>query len=656
MRRTIVFVILAFVILLSSCNGSNTTSATDFNRDSNNSEQFHSDNNTSSSIVSEPLPNQTAIYIAPNGNDETGNGSLEFPWKSILKARDFIRTINAEMTSDIYVYLRGGTYQVDYTIWFTNTDSGKNGYKIHYENYPGEVPEISGGIEIKDWELYDPVKNIYQTYVNPKIQFRQLYVDGNRAVLARTPNLTEEETGGPYFLGGKWNYLNSYQYPYPEKPYYFKVESENIPVWNQSSPLELATVDHWRLKIARIKNFDKKGALTQINLKEPESSMGIFSHANQYLSPLYTPYYFQNDLALLDSEGEWYLDPTTHVLYYKPRTGENLDSVQVIAPVVETILNIEGLSGGAESASNMIFKGLEIEYSTWETPNGCGYSDYQEASVYASGNKNYVIPGAIQLKNADQILFENCIVKHTGANAIVASDFEQKSVVSNCLFQNNEITDTSAGGIYLNLNSAISSGNTIQNNRITFGGRMYANGVGIKVGSMPNAKVLHNEISDYKHCGISFGNSDVKMNMTDAKIEIAYNKIHDVMQLLDDSAGIYSVGDKPDSIVHDNYIYNIEPSQYSGFDPENLGNIICAIYNDGGSSNKNIYSNVIDNTGYAFASANQPNYNNTFESNFYNCQIGNVSSDNRMISNYYINAEWPAEAQKIIKNAGIIPE
>lgn len=47
------------------------------------------------------------LYVSPEGSD--GNkGTLEAPFKTIQKARDYIRTIKGEMESDIFVYLRGG--------------------------------------------------------------------------------------------------------------------------------------------------------------------------------------------------------------------------------------------------------------------------------------------------------------------------------------------------------------------------------------------------------------------------------------------------------------------------------------------------------------------------------------------------------------------
>ena len=173
--------------------------------------------------ASEP---RTAIYLSPTGSDGSGDGSLENPWQSVGKARDYIRTINQGLKKDIHVYLRGGTYYVGSEITFSKEDSGQDGGTIYYENYNGETPILNGGQQITGWQLYDSENNIYQAKVDSTNGFRQLYINGERAVLARTPNRTEEDSYGPYYTGGRWNYLNQYATdPYPTGPYFFTVNT-----------------------------------------------------------------------------------------------------------------------------------------------------------------------------------------------------------------------------------------------------------------------------------------------------------------------------------------------------------------------------------------------------------------------------------------------
>ena len=610
-------------------------------------------NSTDSAVEQTEAPEpRTMIYLSPTGSDENGDGSLENPWQTVAKARDYIRTINQGLKKDIHVCLRGGTYYIDNEITFSKEDSGQDGETIYYENYNDETPILNGGQQITGWQLYDSENNIYQAKVDSTDGFRQLYINGERAILARTPNMTEWETHGPYYLGGKWNYLNQYDTaPYPTGPYYFTIRTSDVPEWDGTSPMELVTVDHWRNKVARIASFESEGANTIIQLKQPEAMNGIFSHGNQYIDPVYTPYYFENSFNLLDEAGEWYFDQSTNMVYYIPRATDDMSSAVAIAPKIDTIIDITGSGEGI--VSNLVFSGITFEYTNWNEPNQYGYANWQAAiGSFMDSNSLLTLPGVIEMNNVDNIRIEDCTIRHTGANAIVAGIIWDYTFVTNSVFENNTIEDTSAGGIYLNLNNERSTGNLIQNNLISYGGRQYDDAVGILVSCTPETKVLHNEVCYYGYAGINVG-WDWSDAPTSAKdIEVAYNKIHDVMQLLDDAGGIYTLGNIPGGIFHDNYIYNIKLSKYQGSNMKMGFNPIVAITNDGGC-NKEFYNNVIENVDYAFSAVNNPNYDNVFKNNFFSGEIGFISDKNTKENNMQVNVEWPEEAVKIIANAGI---
>lgn len=640
---------IAFLMLF-LCACSIATPNTADNLEASNDSAPQSTTEKSDKSQSESNESQSSFYVSPTGNDDTGDGSFDNPWQSIIKARDHIRTINNGLHNDIHVYLRGGTYTIDNLIPFSREDSGRNGVLIYYENYKDETPILTGGKVIAGWELYDSARNIYKAKVDASDDFRQLYVNGERAILARTPNITENDTFGPYYLGGRWNYLNQYATdPYPKGPYYFTIDAGTVPDWDGTSPLELVTVDHWRNKVARIQEFENYGTEAVIQLKQPEANNGIFSHGNQYIEPVYTPYYFENSLSLLDDEGEWFLNSSESTIYYKPRIDEDMSTAVVIAPKIDTIIKITEIGEGI--VSNLVFKGLVFEYTNWNKPNKYGYANWQAAiGSFMDNNTLLSLPGVIEMKNVDNIRIENCTIRHTGANAIVAGKVWDDSFVTNCVFEGNTINDTSAGGIYLNLNNERSTGNVIQNNLISYGGRQYSDAVGILISCTPETKVLHNEVCYYGYAGIHVGWDWGDAQTTAKDIEVAYNRIHDVMQLLDDAGGIYTLGNIPGGIFHDNYIYNIMKSPYQG--SNNRGNPIVAITNDGGS-NKEFYRNVIENVEYAFSAINHPNHDNAFHNNFYNANIGFMADENQLVENIFIDGEWPQEAKDIIANAGI---
>src|SRR5512142_1628851 len=100
-----------------------------------------------------------SYYISPTGSD-SNPGTLAAPFQTIAKARDVVRTVSASMNGDIYVYLRGGTYNIASPIAFGPQDSGNNGYRVYYQAYSGETPILNGATKVTGWTQYSG--NIYR--------------------------------------------------------------------------------------------------------------------------------------------------------------------------------------------------------------------------------------------------------------------------------------------------------------------------------------------------------------------------------------------------------------------------------------------------------------------------------------------------------------
>jgi hypothetical protein len=77
------------------------------------------------------------FYVAPDGSDEN-NGGKEAPFATLPRARDAIRSLEAEQRKqDVAVILRGGTYVLDETFVLGLEDGGRNGRTVSYEAHPG---------------------------------------------------------------------------------------------------------------------------------------------------------------------------------------------------------------------------------------------------------------------------------------------------------------------------------------------------------------------------------------------------------------------------------------------------------------------------------------------------------------------------------------
>lgn len=83
-------------------------------------------------------------FLAPDGDDATGDGSIASPWRTLNKA------VTVVAAGDI-VYLRGGVYDLSKSITIYNKD-GTAEKPVRYHAFPGEEPilDFSGWIPIQD--------------------------------------------------------------------------------------------------------------------------------------------------------------------------------------------------------------------------------------------------------------------------------------------------------------------------------------------------------------------------------------------------------------------------------------------------------------------------------------------------------------------------
>ncbi|MBN1605537.1 MAG: hypothetical protein JW940_02835, partial [Polyangiaceae bacterium] len=121
---------------------------------------------------------QACYYVSPAGSD-AADGSVATPFQTITKARDAVRAVNAAMTGDIYVYLRGGEYRLTGPITLESKDSGTGTHRIYYAAYPGETPVVNGATQVTGWT--QDKGNIYKAALDRKTKLRNLYVNDARA-------------------------------------------------------------------------------------------------------------------------------------------------------------------------------------------------------------------------------------------------------------------------------------------------------------------------------------------------------------------------------------------------------------------------------------------------------------------------------------------
>jgi hypothetical protein len=518
------------------------------------------------------------IYAAPNG-DDLNPGTLAQPVKTLAKARDIARTRSASMNSDVLVYLRGGTYPVTSTVTFGSADSGKNGFYVKYMAYQSERPVITGGQPIKGWQVFDASKNIYSAS-GVTTPFRQLYVNGVKAVRARSPNLGAGNAPNFNRITGADNTAHNIQ-----------VSSAQVSNWKNLTKVEMHLMTGWGDNTLRLASVTTTGNTAYLKVQSPEDGIlfvrpyphlgGQFGGFTQHV------YYFENALEFLDQPGEWYLDETANVLYYKPRPGEDMTTATVVAPMVETILSIDGNST-TDQAAYIWFQGLSFAHSTYLRPSQAGFLDGQagQYNLTATANNMQTVgrPAAgVTVTNANHIHFEGNLFTQMAATGL---DFI--SGTHDDVILGNAFTDIGGSGISIGKFTAsdtteyhipynptdkneICTNDTIKDNYIDNVTTEIQGACGIAAGYPANVDIEHNEVGHTNYTGISvgFGWTSTPNAMTNNKID--YNNVHHVVEILADGASIYTLSNQqPMSEMLYNYIHDYATSMWADYGSQGL--------------------------------------------------------------------------------------
>lgn len=529
-----------------------------------------------------------SYYVSPSGSDDHP-GTEAQPFRTIQKARDVIRTRPGAWTGDIYVWLRGGTYTLANTLEFTEEDSGKDGHYVAYQAYTGERPVISGGIPVTGWEEYQG--GIYRAPCGSQV-FRQLYVNGKKAVRARTPNT------GTYNRMVSWDASGQT----------IRVKAGELGnVQNLAKgKVEMIVQQYWAESIMRIESATANGSFEDLTINNTEGDI-VFNREWPLKSPDQA-YHFENSLDFLDQEGEWYLDDRTspHYIYYKPCSGEDMSAAAVVAPAVETLVSVTGTGFGSH-AHHLVFEGITFEHANWTRPTYQGNIGLQEQQYSVNSYSCDRPAAAFYIENADHMRLTRNVFRNCGSAGLDIYTSTNGIVVEGNVFH-----DISGNGMQIGkfseANEALNTvyhpsdtreyceSNVVANNYLYTCATDYYCAVGIAAGFVRNTSIIHNEITDMPYTGINCGWGWTLEPNVMRNNHIEYNLVYDVMKLLCDGGGIYTLGNQgPASTIQYNYIHNTVRSiwattQYTPTYP------VASIYLDAGSSGFSIDQNVVVNT------------------------------------------------------------
>ncbi|MEN6645319.1 MAG: right-handed parallel beta-helix repeat-containing protein [Armatimonadia bacterium] len=523
------------------------------------------------------------LYVSPQGRD-TWSGTLaapnaaktDGPLATVTAARDAARRLHARLgtTKPVAVVILGGTYRMAEPLVLTPEDSF-----VAYQAYPGQKVVLSGGLPVTGWQPAEGKlwRATIPAAANRQWQFQQLFVNGQRRLRARTPNLVKPtpttplgDTTGYFVTAGKAPPLvDAAGKETSQDSIAFRFKEGDLKNWPNLSDIQVSVYHSWETSRHRLASVDEANRVVTFTGKAvwPFERWGPKQR-----------YFVENLPEALDEPGEWYLDCATGVLSYWPLPGEDLRQAEVIAPRLTRLVELRGDARLGQWVEGVSFTGLTFGHQDWELEPQ-GHSDAQ-ATVTA--------PAAIMADAALNCTFKECDLSHVGSYGLWLRAGCKNNLIEGC-----RIHDLGVGGIRIGeaqmppSDEITSSGNTVRNCHLFDGGHVYPAGHGIWIGQSFGNLIAHNEIHDFNYSGMSVGwNWGDSPTRTHDNI-IEYNHVHHCMNhQLNDGGAIYCLGTSPGSIIRNNVFHDIWP--FSG--------IGWGIYLDATTSQYLVENNVVFNT------------------------------------------------------------
>ncbi|QUI23778.1 Ig-like domain-containing protein [Vallitalea pronyensis] len=544
------------------------------------------------------------IFVANDGDDQQGDGSLEKPFATLEKARDAIRGMTLP-EGGVVVYFREGIYTIKKGIVFDDRDSGTADKPVVYTTYQDEKVTFRGSEDLitEQFVKVDSSHALYSRlpmHVQDKVYaldlsqhginearslqyvghsignlpwlrdegknldraYHTLVLNGQEMTLARWPNEDYTKVSTVVHEGAKprlWkdDIKGSASWVPPEErdqEDVFIIEALNadankVSNWSNSVRPHDGTGawmigywgNNWSDQSVPVRSINGK----QITADEP-SSYGVDKNAR---------FYVYNLIEELDIPGEWYIDQENFVLYFYPPNGVDIQKEQLLQiPRLEEIMftfnNTNYMTIDGIGMEVTVGDAVEINGGSHNLITNCKINDINgtvgKIQPYDDGTGNTVNPTYNGFSYCDILNINGGIRIMSGEPKTLERGY---NFVEGCLFKNFGLKKTT-------YNPAVSLG-----------------GIGDRVSFC--------EITENAHNALMFAGNENLIEFTEF-----YNVVRDA----DDQAAIYCGRStlSRGTVIRNNYFHDIVG--HAG------GAGRAGVYLDDGFAGTTIIDNIFENT------------------------------------------------------------
>ena len=337
-------------------------------------------------------------YVAPAG-DDVNPGTLEKPFASLQRAQAAARQRPGN------VFLRAGTYYLPETLVFTAQDSGTKKSLVIFQAYPDEKPVISGGMKLTNLNWQPFTNRIFAAKVPENLPTEEIFVNGERQILARYPNFNPTAKYFDGFAADAISTNRSARWADPTGGYFHAMHPS---LWGDFT---------WR-----ITGKDTNGAVT----KEGgwQNNRGGAVHRSIR--------FVENIFEELDVPGEWFLNNQTQTLYFYPPAGLDLSKATIEATRLRALVEFRG--DEKNPVRFVTLKGITFRQSArtvMDTKEPLLRTDW---AIYRGG--------AILFNGAEDCAVEDSFLDQLGGNAIFVNNYNRRITIRGC-----QIAKAGASGI-----------------------------------------------------------------------------------------------------------------------------------------------------------------------------------------------------------------